>query len=161
MKFGKAISWLMGTLQRSLFPRLEECYQVPLTEKEREVVAILELIKIEKFVVRSSSHLRLGRRLRERESIARSFGAKAVYGHPFAWTLMEALKTTPALRRICGFERVAARYKERTAAERFNSRMKEEFGADDLMVRGPQKVKMHPIFGLPALFADQLIKLVT
>ena len=54
----------------------------------------------------------------------------------------------------------AARYKERTAAERFNSRMKEEFGADNVMVRGPQKVKMHLMFGLLALFADQLIKLV-
>jgi hypothetical protein len=367
MKLGQAISWLMGTLQRSLFPRLEECYQVPLTDKERQVVAILELIKIEKFVVRSTSHQHLGRRLRERESIARSFVVKAVYGYPFTRTLIEVLKTTPPLRRICGFERVsaipseatfsrafaefaksglgdrvhdalvgnclkpelighisrdstairgrekpakkprkqkagarkrgrpargeqrepkepkrlekqralsaeealkelpavcdvgtkknskgfktswigyklhadvndcglpvsialtsasvhdsqvaiplmkmssakvdylydlmdaaydaraiyqvsrslghvpiidknsrgkdavpmapheAARYKERTAAERFNSRMKEEFGADNVMVRGPQKVKMHLMFGLLALFTDQLIKLV-
>ena len=368
MKLGKAISWLMGTLQRSLFPQLEECWQVPLTEKERQVVAILELIKIEKFVVRSSSRQHLGRRLRERESIARSFVVKAVYGYPFTRALIEALKTTPPLRRICGFERVSAipseatfsrafaefaksglgdrvhdalvgsclkpelighicrdstaiegrekpvkkprkpkaagrkrgrpakgeqrepkepkrlekqqalsaeealkelpvvcdvgtkknskgfktswigyklhadvndgglpvsialtsasvhdsqvaiplikmtsakvdylydlmdaaydaraiyqvsrslghvpiidknsrgkdampmaphevaRYKERTAAERFNSRMKEEFGADNVMVRGPQKVRMHLMFGLLALFADQLIKLVT
>jgi hypothetical protein len=55
----------------------------------------------------------------------------------------------------------AARYKERTAAERFNSRMKEEFGADNVMVRGPQKVKIHLMFGPVALFADQIIKLVT
>jgi hypothetical protein len=48
MKLGKALSWMMGTLQRSLFPRLEECWQVPLTDKEQQVVSILELIKVEK-----------------------------------------------------------------------------------------------------------------
>jgi hypothetical protein len=53
----------------------------------------------------------------------------------------------------------ATRYNERTAVERFNSRMKEEFGADNVMVRGAQKVKMHLMFGILALFADHLIKL--
>ncbi|MCX5872637.1 MAG: hypothetical protein NTY51_05285 [Deltaproteobacteria bacterium] len=53
----------------------------------------------------------------------------------------------------------AARYKERSAAERFNSRLKEEFGARNVMVRGAMKVKMHLLFGVVALFADQLIKL--
>ncbi len=55
----------------------------------------------------------------------------------------------------------AARYKERSAAERFNSRLKEEFGGCNIMVRGVQKVKMHLIFGVIAIFADQLLKLVT
>jgi hypothetical protein len=55
----------------------------------------------------------------------------------------------------------ATRYNERTAAERFNSRMKEEFGAGNVMVRGAQKVKMHLMVGILALFADQLIKLAT
>jgi len=55
----------------------------------------------------------------------------------------------------------AVRYNERTAAERFNSRIKEEFGARNIMVRGAQKVKMHLMFGVLALFADQLLKLVT
>jgi hypothetical protein len=55
----------------------------------------------------------------------------------------------------------AIRYNERTAVERFNSRIKEEFGADNVMVRGAQKVKMHLMFGVLALFADHLIKLAT
>jgi hypothetical protein len=55
----------------------------------------------------------------------------------------------------------AARYNERSAAERFNSRMKEELGACNVMVRGENKVKMHLMFGVLALFADQLIKLAT
>ena len=55
----------------------------------------------------------------------------------------------------------AARYKKRTAVERFNSRIKEEFGAGNVMVRGAQKVMMHLMFGVVALFADQLLKLAT
>jgi hypothetical protein len=54
----------------------------------------------------------------------------------------------------------AARYKERTVAERFNSRLKEEFGGGNVMVRGAQKVTLHLMFGVIALFADQLLKLL-
>jgi len=55
----------------------------------------------------------------------------------------------------------AVRYNERTAVERFNSRMKEEFGARNIMVRGAHKVRMHLMFGVLALFADQVLKLAT
>jgi hypothetical protein len=54
----------------------------------------------------------------------------------------------------------AVRYNERTVSERFNSRLKEEFGGKNVKVRGYEKVKLHLIFGVMALFADQLIKLV-
>jgi hypothetical protein len=53
-------------------------------------------------------------------------------------------------------------YNERTVViERFNSRIKEEFVADNVMARGAQKVKMHLMFGVPALFADHQIKPAT
>jgi hypothetical protein len=107
VKLGKAISWLLGSLQRGLFPLLEECWNSPLTAKERQLVSILELVQVERFVYRSASTQWLGRKLRERESIARSFVAKAVYGYRFTRSLIEALKTTPNLRRICGFRRVS------------------------------------------------------
>lgn len=107
MKLGKAISWLKGTLQRCLFPELEEVWNTDLTDKERQLVSILELIQIERCVVRKADNQWLGRRLLERESIARSFVAKAVYGYRHTRGLMHALKTTPKLRRICGFESLA------------------------------------------------------
>ena len=53
----------------------------------------------------------------------------------------------------------ARRYNERSASERFNSRLKEQFGGRSVMVRGPAKVMLHLMFGVVALFADQLIKL--
>ena len=119
MKLGKAISWLMGSLQRSLFPHLEDCWRIPLTEKEQRLVSILEIIQVEKCVPFSSANQWMGRKLSERESIARSFVAKAVYGFPFTRSLIEALKTTPTLRRICGFERVSDIPSESTFSRAF------------------------------------------
>jgi hypothetical protein len=55
----------------------------------------------------------------------------------------------------------AARYKERSAAERFNSRIKEEFGAANIMVRGAQKVMTHLMFGVVPVFTDHLLKPAT
>jgi IS5 family transposase len=53
------------------------------------------------------------------------------------------------------------RYKERTTAERGNSRLKDEFGARHVRVRGHAKVHMHIMFGIIALFADQILKPIT
>jgi hypothetical protein len=52
------------------------------------------------------------------------------------------------------------RYRERSVAERFNGRLKEEFGAGNVMVRGAKKVRLHLMFGVIALFADQVLKLI-
>jgi hypothetical protein len=119
MKLGKAVSWLMGTLQRSLFPHLEECWQRPLTAKEQRLVTILEMIQVEKHVPRTASTQWLGRKALEREAIARSFVAKAVYNHPFTRITIHELKTTPNLMRICGFERISDIPSESTFSRAF------------------------------------------
>ncbi len=53
----------------------------------------------------------------------------------------------------------AKRYNERSVAERTNSGLKCDFGGETVMVRGAEKVKLHLMFGIIALFADQLMKL--
>ena len=45
-------------------------------------------------------------------------------------------------------------------AERVNARLKEEFGARFLRVRGALKVKCHLMFGILALAVDQIIRAV-
>jgi hypothetical protein len=50
MKLKENISWLMGRLQRQLFPCLEECCVSPLTEPEKHLVKLLELIKIKSHI---------------------------------------------------------------------------------------------------------------
>ena len=53
----------------------------------------------------------------------------------------------------------AIRYNERTAAERSNARLKDEFGGNHLRVKGDAKVMGHLMFGVLALCADQLMRL--
>ena len=53
------------------------------------------------------------------------------------------------------------RYKERTTAERVNSRFKDDFGGRKVRVRGAVKVLCHLMFGILALTADQLMHLIT
>ncbi len=52
----------------------------------------------------------------------------------------------------------AIRFRERSVAERGNSRLKDEFGCRCLRVRGHRKAHLRIMFGMVALFADQLLK---
>lgn len=52
------------------------------------------------------------------------------------------------------------RYQERTMVERANARLKDEFGGRQVRVRGAAKVMEHLMFGVLALTADQILKLV-
>ena len=51
------------------------------------------------------------------------------------------------------------RFRERTAVERVYSRLKDEFGASDIRVRGGKKIAAHLMFGVLALTVDQLLRL--
>ncbi len=53
------------------------------------------------------------------------------------------------------------RYRERTTVERVNARLKDEFGGRTVRVRGHTKVMCHLMFGIVALAADQILRLVT
>lgn len=54
---------------------------------------------------------------------------------------------------------VAARFRERTSVERAYSRLKLEFGGQQVRVRGWAKVMAHLMFGILALTADQILRL--
>jgi transposase len=51
------------------------------------------------------------------------------------------------------------RFAERTMLERVFSRLKDEFGARFIRVRGASKIMAHLMFGVLALTVDQLLKL--
>ena len=51
------------------------------------------------------------------------------------------------------------RYKEPTMSERVNARLKDEFGAGHIRVRGPVKVMAQLMFGVLALAVDQWLRL--
>jgi hypothetical protein len=52
------------------------------------------------------------------------------------------------------------RFHERTTVERVNGRLKDEFGAHMVRVRGHAKVMCHLMFGIVALTADQILRLI-
>jgi transposase len=53
------------------------------------------------------------------------------------------------------------RFHERTTVERVNARLKDEFGARMVRVRGNAKVMCHLMFGVLALTVDQILRLIT
>jgi len=101
----KNLSQIWFSIQGVLFPFLEKEIEEPLTEKLMQVVATLELIRVEDFVhIPNYWH---GQSPKDRKQIARSFVAKAVYNMTTTRELIDRLKTTPVLRRICGWEKTS------------------------------------------------------
>lgn len=103
MKLQERISWLMCSVQKSLFSYLDECLETPLSEQEKRLVTILEIVEVEKYVPKKASSQWLGRKVLEREAIARAFVAKEVYRHPMTIDMIRSLRSNESLRRICGF----------------------------------------------------------
>ena len=89
-------------MQACLFPTLEEQLG-PLTNKLRQLIAVLELVQIESMV--GPWHGGVGRPARHARFIARAFVAKAVYNLSDTRQLLDRLKNDVSLRRICGWSR--------------------------------------------------------
>ena len=97
------LSDLWNQFQVSLFPRLECVLEAPLSEKQKQFVQVVEIVRVERYI--ASPHAQwMGRREKDRRSIARAFIAKAVFDLPTTEMLIEALNQQPSLRRLCGFE---------------------------------------------------------
>jgi hypothetical protein len=88
-------------IQGSLFPSLEEDLP-PLTKTQQQLVATLEIVRIEEYLPLICSFR--GRPEKCRKAIARAFVAKAIYNIPTTTFLIERLQTDRSLRRICGWE---------------------------------------------------------
>ena len=76
--------------------------------------------------------------------------------------LKEELQAEEKRCKLLGYRRAEnVRYRERTTVERVNARLKDEFGGRMIRVRGHAKVMCHLMFGILALAADQILRLVT
>jgi len=126
LELSERISWLKKTIQENLFPHMAECLDDPLTEKQKDLIMILEVVEIEKHV----KHLNdsgTGRPPEDRCALARSFVAKAVYNLDNTRMLIDLLHNMPSLRKICGFVQRRAIPSESTFSRAFA-----EFAATDL-----------------------------
>jgi hypothetical protein len=94
------LSSIWNRIQSSLFPFLEEELG-ELSKKHRQLIEILELVRIEEGLFVS---YHMGRPLSDRAAIARAFVAKAVYNLSSRQDLLDRLQCDRVLRRICGWE---------------------------------------------------------
>ena len=89
-----------------------------LTEKQQQLVTILELVRIEEFLV--SAYGFPGRPPEDRTAIARAFVAKVFYNMPTTRVLLDRLNSDRTLRRLCGWERKDDVPKEWTFSRSFS-----------------------------------------
>ena len=69
------------------------------------------------------------------------------------------IKQEQKSKRHAGYKTVEdIRYNERSTVERVNGRLKDEYGARMVRVRGSEKVMTHLMFGVIALTVDQLMR---
>ena len=101
-----------------------------------------------------------------------AYDAKEIHAHSRKLKHVPIIDTNPRNRkaeytreqqaqRAAGFtspERV--RYGERSTVERAFGRLKDEFGARHVRVRGYQKVLCHLMFGVVVLAVDQLLRMI-
>ena len=117
--------WL--NIQWNLFPWLEEELG-PLTEKQQQLVTVLEMLRLEAFLRHWFGVV--GRPLLDRAALARSFVAKAVYQIKTTKMLIDRLGSDKSLRRICGWERKGQIPSESTFSRAFS-----EFAESELPSR--------------------------
>jgi len=99
----KILSQIWFSIQQNLFPFLEEEIS-PLTSKQKQLIATLELVRIEEYI--HVPWYRQGQLPKNRRQIGRAFVAKAVYNMDTTRQLIDRLQTDISLRRICGWEKV-------------------------------------------------------
>jgi hypothetical protein len=121
------IAGIWSRVQQALF-HVEECLP-PLTEQQRRVVLVLEVVRIEGQVPPGCLQW-LGRRRADRRALARAFVAKAVCNLPTTKALIERLRVDRSLRQLCGWEQGRQVPSEATFSRAFA-----EFAAMGLMDR--------------------------
>ena len=94
------LSQIWFRIQRDLFPHLETELE-PLSDKEKKLVSVLELVRVEEYIRRR--WWSRGRPLEERSILARAYVAKMVYNISTTTDLIDRLAEKGNLRLICGW----------------------------------------------------------
>jgi len=116
MEWENRIAGFWERVQRSLFPQLEGALEEPLTAVHRRLITVLEFVRVETQV---PWPVRRGRPRRDRRALARAFVAKACLNLTETKDLVERLRVDRVVRRVCGFETVAAIPSEATFSRAF------------------------------------------
>ncbi len=116
-----------STLQISLIPFMELVVESRLTEKGKRLVAIMDVISVEKRL-NHTPHYGRGRKPYDPRSMTRAFIAKAALNLSQTKMLREMLLGSAALRTICGFESIERVPSESVFSRSFASLARDKFG---------------------------------
>jgi len=114
-----------GHVQGLLFRGVEAGLEERVTEKHRQVMKVLEVVRVEEHVQKVWRWC--GRPRASRRAMARAFVAKAVYNDPTTVAFLERLRTDRNLCRICGWDHPGEVPSESTFSRAF-----EEFATNAL-----------------------------
>ena len=119
---------IIGVVQGSLFPAVEERLGGDLTEREQKLVEVLAWVELDKHI---PDHWRMpGRPPCDRVNLAKAFVGKAVYNIPETKMLLSQLHADAHLRMLCGWAKATAIPSESTFSRAFA-----EFAASALPTR--------------------------
>lgn len=117
MSFRNTLSQMWTNVQLTLFPMLQKkCGE--LSKEHKNLVSILELIRIEEFIPSTKFHF--GRPCKDRPAISRAFIAKMVLKIPNTKQLIRLLKVDNTLKIICGWEEINSLPSESKFSRVFN-----------------------------------------
>jgi hypothetical protein len=142
MSFRDNLSKFLSNVHQTLFPQLERDLG-ELSSDHKTLIAILELVRVEEFIV--STRFNDGRPRKDRAAIARAYIAKIIFKLPHTKQLIKLLKTDKHLRLLCGFDT----YQSIPSESKF-SRAFKEFAKNSL----PEKVHKALIEGV---YKDRVI----
>lgn len=108
---------IFGGLQRHLFPALR-AEVGELTAPDQRFVSVVSLLHLEPLLAPYAGGGR-GRPRLSRRALALSYIAKAVYNFPSTRHLLDALRSRPTLRRLCGYDGVGEIPDEATFSRAF------------------------------------------
>lgn len=112
------VSQVWSRIQGTLLPFLN--FELdPMTEKQERLVCILEMVRAEDWVPNQGLSPR-GRPRSDRQALVRAYVAKAFYNMGTTDELIERLKGSKTLRRICGWERRSEIPNESTFSRAFS-----------------------------------------
>jgi hypothetical protein len=111
------LSQVWSHFQGTLLPILKSELD-PITEKQEKLICILEMVRVEAVVRSEGLHPR-GRPRADRQALARAYVVKAFYNMGTTDELIERLKSSKNLRRICGWERAGEIPNESTFSRAF------------------------------------------
>ena len=109
---------VLAGLQERLFPALEEAFG-PLAERYQSFVAVLEFVRVDRFLPHFIGLP--GRPREDRAALARAFIAKAVFDITTTRALLERLAIDGTLRRLCGWNEVREIPSEATFSRAFGA----------------------------------------